>query len=299
MPKLTAEPTQAFIKMLFMGYSGEGKSSALVPLSIPGYHSSEGYELRWLDFDGKAEEVVRAVLSRLLFEKQITQKQHDIALTENNDIVSCVEPSSIISAFENKKTVKKMGITSARAWQNAVKQLEKWEPSFSDRTILIVDSFTYAARAIVNYSQSLNNKLNQALTWQDYQVPQQLAETLMVTCADLPTHSIVCAHQDPLELYKATDQLDDKGQPIQDLVDTLMVPISIGKAGRMKLPARFNHLLLATSEGKGSATRRWIYTEPRVGVVTKTPFYGRCKPRYPIESGMADYFALRSGQKAS
>ena len=293
MPKLTAEPTQAFIKMLFMGYSGEGKSSALVPLSIPGYRDNPGYELRWLDFDGKAEEVVRSTLARMLHTKKITKEQHDVALYENNDIAACVEPSSIISARENGKTVKKLGITSAKAWQTAVKAVEKWEGSLGDNTILITDSFTYAARSIVNFSQSMNNKLNQSLNWNDYQVPQQLAETLMVTMADLPTHSIVCAHQDPLEIYKATDKVDDKGNPEQELVDTLMVPISIGKAGRMKLPARFNHALLATSEGKGGATKRWIYTEPRVGVVTKTPFFGRCEPRYPIESGMVDYFKLR------
>jgi hypothetical protein len=293
MPKLAADPVHAYIKMLFMGYSGEGKSSALVPLSIPDFHGNPGYELRWLDFDGKGEEVVRATLARLLHTKKITKEQHDVALMENNDICPCVEPSTIITAREGGKSVKKMGITSAVAWQTAVKQIEKWEGSLSDRTILITDSFTYAARSIVNFSQSMNGKLNQALSWQDYQVPQQLAETLMVTMADLQTHSIVCAHQDPLEIYKSTDKLDKNGDPEQDLVDTLMVPISIGRAGRMKLPARFNHSLLATSEGRGGATRRWIYTEPRVGVVTKTPFFGRCEPRYPIESGMVDYFKLR------
>lgn len=293
MPKLTIEPTHAFIKLLFMGYSGEGKSTALVPLSIPDFQGNPGYELRWLDFDGKAEEVIRSTLARLLKDKKISQKQHNVALIENNDIVACIEPSTIITVRENGKNVKKMGITSAVAWQTAVKQIEKWESSLNDRTILIIDSFTYATRAITNFSQSMNNKLNQSLDWRDYQVPQQLAETLMVTMADLPTHSIVCAHQDPLEIYKATDKVDDKGNQIEDLVDTLMVPISIGKAGRMKLPARFNHSLLITSEGKGAATRRWIYTEPRIGVVTKTPFYGRCEVRYPIESGMVDYFKLR------
>jgi len=293
MPKLTTEPTHAFIKMLFMGYSGEGKSSALVPLSIPDFHGNPGYELRWLDFDGKGEEVIRSTLARLLHNKKISKEQHDVALLENNDICPCIEPSTIITARENGKNIKKMGITSAVAWQTAVKQIEKWESTLSDKTILITDSFTYACRAITNYSQSMNNKLNQPLDWRDYQVPQQLAETLMVTMADLPTHSIVCAHQDPLEIYKATDEVGKDGKNVEELVDTLMVPISIGKAGRMKLPARFNHALLITSEGKGSATRRWIYTEPRVGVVTKTPFYGRCENRYPIESGMVDYFKLR------
>jgi hypothetical protein len=293
MAKLSAIGKQPLIKMLYLGYSGEGKSTSLIPLGIPGYLDNPGYELRILDFDGKAEEVVRATLARLLKEKAITQEQHDKALTENYDICPCLEVTGVVSGREGKRTIKKLGIEgTATAWNTAVKQLEKWNPTFSDKTILVVDSFTYAVRAITNFSQELNGKLNQALEWRDYQGPQHLAEMLMVTCADLPTHVIVCGHQDPLELYKATDKLDDKGQPVEDLIDTLMVPISIGRAGRMKLPARFNHLLVASSEGKGASVRRYIYTEPRVGVVTKTPFYGLCETRYPLDKGMVEYFKL-------
>ena len=292
--KLSPTTKPSLLKILYLGYSGEGKSTSLVPLGIPGYLDNPGYELRILDFDGKAEEVIRSTLARFLKEKIITQEQHDKALTENYDVCPCLEPTGIVSAREGKRTVKKLGIEgTATAWNTAVRQLEKWNSSFSDKTILVIDSFTYAVRAITNYSQELNGKLNQTLEWRDYQTPQQTAETLMVLCADLSTHSIVCAHQDPLEMYKATDQIDDKtGAPVQELVDTLMVPISVGKSGRMKLPARFNHLLVASSDGKGSSVRRYIYTEPRVGVVTKTPFYGRCEPRYSIDKGMVEYFKL-------
>lgn len=292
--KLSPTAKPSLIKILYLGYSGEGKSTSLVPLGIPGYLDNPGYELRILDFDGKAEEVIRSTLTRLLKEKAISQEQHDKALTENYDVCTCIESTGIVSAREGKKTIKKLGVEgTATAWNTAIRQLEKWSSSFSDRTILIVDSFTYAARAVVNFSQELNGKLNQTLEWRDYQAPQQMAENLMVLCADLPTHAIVCAHQDPLEMYKATDQIDDKtGAPVQELIDTLMVPISIGKSGRMKLPARFNHLLVASSDGKGASTRRYIYTEPRVGVVTKTPFYGRCETRYPIDKGMVEYFKL-------
>lgn len=293
MTKLTASSEPTFIKMLFLAYSGEGKSTAMVPLSIPGYHDNPGYELRWLDFDGKAEEVIRSILARLLHTKAITQDQHDQALA-NNDVCSCVEKTGIVSVREGKKTVKKVGVSgTATAWNKAVKQVEAWNKTFSHKTILIVDSLTYASKAIVNASQDLNGKLNQSLDWRDYQGPQQVVENLMTLCADLPTHAIVTGHQDPLELYKATDKTDDKGQPIEDLVDTLMVPISIGKAGRMKLPARMNHLLIASSDGRGAATRRYIFTESRVGVVAKTPFYGLCKPKYPIEYGLVEYFKLQ------
>lgn len=293
--KLSPAAKPQLLKILYLGYSGEGKSTSLVPLGIPGYLDNPGYELRILDFDGKAEEVIRSTLARFLKEKTISQEQHDKALTENYDVCPCLEPTGIVSAREGKRTIKKLGVEgTATAWNTAIRQLEKWNSSFSDRTILVVDSFTYAVRAITNFCQELNGKLNQNLEWRDYQAPQQMAENLMVVCADLPTHSIVCGHADPLELYKSTDQIDDKtGAPVEELVDCLMVPISIGKSGRMKLPARMNHLLVASSDGKGATTRRYIYTEPRVGVVTKTPFYGRCEPRYPIDKGMVEYFKLR------
>ena len=293
--KLSPAAKPQLLKILYLGYSGEGKSTSLVPLGIPGYLDNPGYELRILDFDGKAEEVIRSTLARLVKEKVISQEQHDKALTENYDVCPCLEPTGIVSAREGKRTIKKLGVEgTATAWNTAIRQLEKWNSSFSDRTILVVDSFTYAVRAITNFCQELNGKLNQNLEWRDYQAPQQMAENLMVVCADLPTHSIVCGHADPLELYKSTDQIDDKtGAPVEELVDCLMVPISIGKSGRMKLPARMNHLLVASSDGKGATTRRYIYTEPRVGVVTKTPFYGRCEPRYPIDKGMVEYFKLR------
>jgi len=292
--KLTATPKQSLIKMLYLGYSGEGKSTSLVPLGIPGYLDNPGYELRILDFDGKAEEVIRSTLARFRKEGLITQEQYDKALTENYDVCPCLEPTGIVSARDGKRTIKKLGVEgTATAWNTAIKQLEKWSSSFSDKTILVVDSFTYAVRAITNFCQELNGKLNQNLEWRDYSQPQQVAENLMILCADLNTHAIVCGHADPLELYKTTDKINDKGEPVEDLVDCLMVPISIGKSGRMKLPARMNHLLVASSDGKGSAVRRYIYTEPRVGVVTKTPFYGRCEARYSLDKGMVEYFKLR------
>jgi hypothetical protein len=280
--------------MLFLGYSGEGKSTSIVPLGISGYLDNPGYELRILDFDGKAEEVIRATLARLLKEKLITEEQHNRALTENYDVVPCLEPTGVISAREGKRVIKKLGVEgTATAWNTAVRQLEKWSSSWSEKTILVVDSFTYAVRAITNFSQELNGKLNQTLEWRDYQMPQHIAESLMVTCADLPTNCIVTGHQDPLELYKSTDRVDDKGEIVEELIDTLMVPISIGRAGRMKLPARFNHLLVASSDGKGNAVRRYVYTESRVGVVTKTPFFGLCDARYPIEKALVEYFKLK------
>jgi hypothetical protein len=103
---------------------------------------------------------------------------------------------------------------------------------------------------------------------------------------------IVVGHQDPLELYKKTDRKDDKGNPIEELMDVVVVPISVGRSGRMKLPAQFSHLLVASSVGTGSSQERRIHTQPSAGVTTKSPFF-EAKPSYPIEDGLVRYFALR------
>lgn len=290
--KLTLSPKQSLIKMLYLGLSGQGKSTSIVPLGIPDYLGSPGYELRVLDFDSKFEEIVRSTLARLLKNKSITQEQHDKALVTNYDICVCVENKGIISAREGKRTIKTLGVETATAWNTAVKQLEKWSNSWSDRTILVVDSFTHATKAITNFCQELNGKLNQTLEWRDFQGPQQLAESLMYLTADLPTHAIVTAHQDPLVIEKPTTAIDDKGNPVTDIVDVIMAPISIGKAGRVSLPSKMNHLLVAASEGKGGAEKRYIFTTPKVGVTTKTPYYGLCEERYDLDKGLVQYFSL-------
>lgn len=289
--KLVLEAKSSLIKMLYLGLSGQGKSTSLVPLGIPDYLGNPGYELRVLDFDSKFEEVVRSTLARLLKTKAITQEQHDYALTHNYDICSCVESKGIVSVRTDKRTIKTLGVETAAAWQIAVKQLEKWN-NWSDKTIFVVDSFTHATKAITNFVQELNGNLNQTLAWQDFQGPQQLAESLMYLAADLPTHAIVTAHQDPLVIEKPTTRIDDKGKPIVDVVDVIMAPISIGKAGRVSLPSKMNHLLVAASEGKGGAERRYIFTTPKVGVTTKTPYYGLCEERYDLDKGLVQYFAL-------
>jgi len=294
MPKLDLNPKQKpYIKAIVLGYSGEGKSGLLVPLGIPGYKSNPGYELRVLDFDGKFEEMTRAVLKNMVATKQITQDQHDQALTANYDICVCREKTTTVEMREGRKSYKGIGVEgTTTAWVTAVKQLDKWRNSWDDTKVLVIDSLTYAARAAGSFSQELNNKLNKPLIWKDFQGPQQLVENLLVIAADVPAHALVLGHQDPYEVYKKTDRLDDQGNPIEELMDVLVLPISIGQAGRPKLPAQFNHMLMLSSEGSERATRRFMWTVPHKGIMCKSPFFD-AKDRYPIEFGMVEYFGLR------
>lgn len=295
MPKLELTPTSLpLIKLMMLGYSGEGKSGSLVPLGIPGIIKNfPGYELRVLDFDGKFEELTRAVLGKYLAEKKITQDQHDTALTNNFDICLCTEATSVVDVREAGKNITTFGAQgTTTAWAKATRQIRKWERSMDESKIFIVDSLTFAAKHIAAFSQELQGKLNKSLMWQDYQFPQQEIESLLDFAADCKSHSIILGHQDPMEIMKRTGRFDDKDNEIMELMDVLVLPIAMGKANRPKLPARFNHMLMMSSEGTDSAARRCIWTIPHNGIMCKSPFFS-AKDRYEITKGMPEYFSLR------
>ena len=250
-------------------------------------------ELRVLDFDGKYEEVARSILGEMLRRKVISQSQHDTALTTNFDIQVCREATTVVSIRDGTRSINTIGVEgTTTAWANAVKQLKKWASSWDDTKVLIIDSLTYAGKAASNFSQELNGKLNKPLIWKDFQGPQQLIENLMTIAADTGGHCLVLGHQDPYEVYKKTGKVDNQGNEIEELMDVLVLPISIGQAGRPKLPAQFNHMLMLSSEGEGAAARRYIWTEPHKGILCTSPFFN-AKRRYDLEKGMVEYFALR------
>ncbi len=292
MPILSAAPEKNIpIKMFLLGYSGTGKTTAYSSLAVDKLIDSKAaYKLYILDFDAKAEEMIRAALGSLLKTKKISQSQHDEALGQC-DICVCKENTGIVPVAAAKGMVDKIGVVGqASAWTAAVKQLKAWATTLDSQSILIVDSLTYAAKAASNWSMGANNKLNKELTWQDYQGPQQLIENLITICADSSSNVIITGHQNPVELYRNTGRIDDKGNPIEELMETVVVPTSIGKAGSIKLPARMNHLLVASDS---MSKDRRIWTKPTAGVTTKTPFFAQCKDWYPLDTGLAEYFALR------
>lgn len=295
MAKLTLVPTShPLIRSFILGNSGAGKSTSLVSLGVDNIlKDTPGYQLLWLDFDGKAEETVRSQLGRMVKDRIITLEQAEHALTNNYDIVRCRENTGIVSGIINGRQVEKIGVKGVpTAWTTAQKQLKKWQSTYSDRTILIYDSLTYAAQAAVNFSQDVNGMLNQELNWKQYSGPQQLITKLLTFGADVKSHLIILSHQDVIEITKNTGKVDNKGNEIEELLDVVVAPMSVGRAGRVQLPAQVNHLLVASSEGAGKTSKRYIYTVPTKGIDTKSPFYN-ARDSYEITKGMTEYFKLR------
>lgn len=297
------------IKAILLGISGMGKSGSTVPLSIPDYLPGfPGFKLRVIDMDNKYAEVALAILGDLLTRKKITQPQYDAAL-ENIDVVACPEPMGIvdlpgakqiqsgfsISGASSKKQV--VGVAGkTEAYLSAMNQLKSWDSSFTSNHILILDSLTYMAQAVTNFALELMGKLNQPLKWNDYPDPQNKLMAVLQYFAEKPCHTLILAHQTTHEIYKKTGKTNSDGVEEEELIASNVVPVSIGKAKSVEVPARFNHLLAYVTDGVGKSVDRYIYTRPHSGIVPKSPFMNAAE-RYPLSDGLVKYFMLSPGVK--
>lgn len=300
MTKLTAtQKSPSLIKMILMGFSGTGKTTAYIPLSIPEIVPNfPGLELRILDYDGKAEEVARHNLAARLDKRianklrltSITQEQHDAAL--NNLDIEVLR--------EKTKASPQGGITiigAPQSWKRTISTLERWTKTASPASVLIPDSLTYAAQtAIIAYAQALQgNSFGDPLSWKDYGIPQGYVRNFLTVLADSASHVILTAHQESQDITQKTGEFitkpDGNKEAIEEVIESVMTPISIGSKGRVTIPAQFNHML-ATALGPNNMRR--LYTTPADGIITKTPFFACCADNYLLDKGMVEYFMLRS-----
>ncbi len=283
MPILTPEhSTEIYKKIILMGDSGTGKTGSLVSLALAGYN------IKVIDFDCQAEEVVRGVLKELHH-----AKKNPISLEAHNKALSQFD----IAKFSDKITIvgTKIKVVAALAWVAAMKQLNAWvRGGIDEKTVLVIDSLTFAAKAATYNYLSLSNLLakQDGPEWTDYNSIQEAIAGLLALLYS-PTIScnvIVNAHIDLVELRADFGKKDNKGKPVLEVVDTKALPKSIGKALASSIPAYFNTALVCKSFGPEQARKRFIYTCP-VGLAdTKTPYLG-LPDKLPIESGMATFFA--------
>jgi hypothetical protein len=286
-------PTQ--IKMILLGFSGQGKSTVTTSLAIPDLVSGwPGKKLFVLDFDaaGKYEEVFRSSIMARLSKKKITEAQAKAAFA-NVDVEVCRETTGVIREGDTKK----LGVIGgATAWKKAVEALGRWQKDLTPDAVLIVDSLTFAATvAIVNFCQALQGNLNKSMSgdFRQYMMPQEVVKSLLNTLADMRCNVVLTAHQEPVDIKMKTDEMIEKKDGTQEraevVVDTIMAPISIGSKGRINIPAGFNHQLVMAQNKAGE---RRLWTQDADGVVAKTPFFARAEANYGLDDGLVKYFML-------
>ena len=261
MPTLTDHLSSAFVKLLFIGNSGAGKTGALAPLV------KAGYKLRIIDLDAGLDALVNHV-------KEIDPK-----------LLSSIQ----FQSFRDKVKMTPSGpavIGSPKAYVQTLNALEKWPDDGSDPakwgtdTILVIDSLTNLGRAAFQWAKAANPTSKDPRQW--YKTAQDLLEDLIanVTSDAFETNVIIISH---VEIVETNGTI--KG-----------FASSIGKALGPKIPRFFNTLLLSETSGSGKQVKRKIKTLPTGMIDLKNPAPMKMEAEYEISDGLVRIFDILKAQ---
>lgn len=266
MPTLDQHQSNEFTKLLVEGDSGSGKTGALTSLV------TAGYKLRILDFDNGLEPLKQFVLR------------------------DCPDKATNVE-FVSLRDTRKAGpegptVTSPKAFMKAIKLLDRWKYTNEDGTeadlgipaewgpdcILVIDSLTFMSDAAFDFREPLapksrDGKYDMRAVYGDAQgaIENVLA---LLTSESFRTNVIVISH------VKYVDNPDGtrKGYPT-----------AIGSALSPVIPRYFNSVALCQTSAGG---RRTIQTTATAMIDLKNPKPFAMAPSYPIETGLADFFAV-------
>lgn len=257
MPKASDHKNSDYIKLMFIGASGAGKTGALTSLV------QAGYELRIIDMDSGLDALinhVRAVDPKLLDKIGYVSYRDRVKMTATGPKVA----------------------GTPKAYVNALNALESWPDDGSDpaewgpEKILVVDSLTNMGRAAFQWAKAMNPTSKDPRQW--YKTAQDLIEDLIanLTSEGFDTNVIVISH---------VDMVETKEGMVKGFAS------SIGKALGPKLPRFFNTMVLSETRGAGDKVKRQIHTMPTGMIDLKTPAPMRIEKTYDITDGMAKLFS--------
>lgn len=256
MPKASEHAKSSFVKLLFVGNSGAGKTGALTSLV------QAGYDLKIIDLDSGLDALIQHV------------KAADPKLLDKIEYVSFRDPMKMTS--QGPKVA-----GTPKAYVNALTCLETWpeddtNPAEWGRdTILVLDSLTNAGRAAFQWARAMNPSSKDPRQW--YKAAQDVIEDLIanLTSDSFGVNVIVISHVDIIE----TNDGRVKG-----------FASSIGKALGPKLPRFFNTMILSETTGSGKNVKRTIKTMPTTMLDLKNPAPMKIEAEYGIEDGLAKVF---------
>ncbi len=257
MPTLAQHASAEFVKVLYIGSSGSGKTGSLVSL-MP------DYELRILDLDNGLDALInhaKATCPERLGTVQYNSYQDDYQASPMGPVIAGRTP---------------------KAFVGALKALDKWPDDGSDPAewgkdkVLVVDSLTALGKAAFEWAKGLNPTSKDPRQW--YSAAQEAIDTFLdMVCGELfHVNVIVVSH------------IDFREDPTTKV--TRGYASSIGKALGPKLPRHFNTLVMAESSVMGKTVKRQIHTVPTSLIDLKNPAPMRMSATYPLETGMAEIF---------
>lgn len=260
MTALASHQASDFLKLLFIGDSGAGKTGALVSLV------QAGYKLRILDMDNN-------LLSLITYIKK-----------------DCPDKIGLVDAETRRDRFKMTAagpitIGTPKAFVESVNLMNKWSddtvPSeWGADTIFVLDSLTRFGDAAFEWAKGMAPTVKDPRQW--YGTAQDAVEHALaiLTSPEFKANVIVISHVDVREFSEGTV----KGYPM-----------SVGKALGPKIPSYFSTMILAETSGTGENVKRKLRTVPTGILDLKNPAPFRISKELPLESGLATLFEQLKG----
>jgi len=253
MPNLTEHHAGQYVKLLFIGDSGTGKTGALTSLVADGYH------LKILDLDNGLDALRQWV-------------GHECA--ENMKNVD-------FETLRDEMTMTAMGPTvRAKTYIAALKLMNEWSDGSSpsegtDKDIFVLDSLTSLGRAAFEWAKASAPSAKDPRQW--YFAAQQSLENVvgMLSSAEFKSNVIIISHIN----YKELEQGVHKGYPS-----------AVGSAMGPTIPKYFNTMVQAEIRGSGKTASRKIKTLPSSVIDLKNPSPFKMESEYDLGTGLAEIF---------
>jgi hypothetical protein len=271
MTLLSQHHSEKSTKLLFMGDSSSGKTGSLVSLV------DTGYKLRILDFDNGLDPLVKQIQHRC------------------PDKIDNVEYRTFRDKYKKTPVLRGSQVDGIpKAFTDALLMLDNWKYKAADGqeidlgrpaewgedVIVVIDSSTFLGDAALNWAMAMNPGAKDGRQW--YFAAQTAFENCigLLTSEEFKPNVIVIAHIQYSTLQDGTTQ---------------GFPTSVGSALGPSIPTYFNNIALMDKEGIGSSIKRIIRTIPTAIISLKNSAPFAMAPTYPIETGLADFFAKVRG----
>ena len=264
MPTLEQRSGSTLVKVITIGDSGSGKTSALASLA------RAGYEVFILDFDNGTDIRLDPEVLAAEFRSQIIVETLTDKVTKGSTGPVVKDPTAAKRAMELLNKWKDYG------------PVEEWGP---DR-VLVIDSITMLGNACMNWVRKLNMRVGQKLRINDWGDAITMQESLLqlLYSDEVHCHVIVNAH---ITYQGGEDGAIDMG--------VKGWPSALGSKLPTKVGRYFNMVTRTSSLGSGANEKRYIQTQSSPAIELKNPMPSLILPKYPIEDGWGKIFAAVTG----
>lgn len=271
MPDLAQHSSLEYVKGLYLGNPGAGKTGSLVSLV------RAGYNLRIYDMDNLLGSLTQQVLRHC--PERIGQIKYQ---TFTDKMMGSSTPVIMIG---NSMRVLPFTSGTPTAFVNCLNQLTKWkEPGGEDLgdpgkwgkdTVLVLDSLTSLSQAAYRYAMAMNPSGKEGQTFYGVAQAMVLNTIQLLFSEQVATNVLVLAHVD----YRENEAEIIKG-----------FPRTIGAALNSQIGAYFNAILLAEARGQGANVKRVIRTNSTGIIDLKNPVSFKVDDELPLETGLATFF---------